>query len=183
MWIHKIDRPHAWQEDRGIGRSYGYNRNETEAHYNTRKQLLHMLTKVAGNGGNLLLCVGPKADGAIPELQRRRLLEMGAWLDANGESIYGSTASPFWPRKFAWGTCTAKPGRIYLHVWDSQTTRIELPGLTNNVLAAYLLADKTRRPLAVRRNERAVTIELPERLPDPDVTVVAVEIELKPAAK
>jgi len=168
---------HAWQEDRGIGASYGYNRNETEAHYNTRRQLLEMLTKVAGNGGNLLLCVGPKADGTIPEVQRRRLLEIGAWLKTNGESIYGSEASPFWPKKFAWGTCTRKPGRLYLHVWDPETSRIELPGLTNEVLGATLLADAARKPLAVRRDERAVVIELPERLPDPDVSVVAVAID------
>ena len=70
---------HPWQEDRGIGASYGYNRNETEQHYDSRGQLLRMLTKVSGNGGNLLLCVGPLPDGTIPELQRGV-----CWRSANG---------------------------------------------------------------------------------------------------
>jgi hypothetical protein len=54
---------HPWQEDRGMGASYGYNRNEDIHDYNTRGQLLQMLAKCAGNGGNLLLNVDPTAMG------------------------------------------------------------------------------------------------------------------------
>ena len=172
---------HPWQEDRGIGASYGYNRNETEQHYDSRGQLLRMLTKVAGNGGNLLLCVGPLPDGTIPEVQRRRLLEIGQWLKVNGESIYGSKASPFWPRKLAWGSCTSKPGRLYLHVYGTPGEQIALRGLTNRVTAAYWLGDPCRTPLPLDAEDHNLTIHLPAKLPDADVSVIALEIEGEPA--
>jgi len=83
-------KDHPWQEDRGMGDSYGYNRNENVFNYNTGKQLIDMLTKCAMNGGNLLLDIGPTADGRIPVIMQDRLLEMGRWLKVNGEAVYGT---------------------------------------------------------------------------------------------
>jgi len=104
---------YPWQEDRGIGASYGYNRNEDIHDYNTRGQLLQMLAKCAGNGGNFLLNIGPAADGSVPVIMQERLAQIGQWLSVNCEAIYGSKASPFWPRKFKWGTCTCKAGKLF----------------------------------------------------------------------
>ena len=81
---------HPWQEDRGIGHSYGYNRNEDLGDYDTPEALIHMLVKAASNGGNLLLDVGPTADGRIPVIMQERLLQIGRWLAVNGEAIYGT---------------------------------------------------------------------------------------------
>ena len=69
------------------------------------------------------------------------------------------------------------PGRLYLHVWDPKTKQLELPGLSDQVKAVYLLADKAKNPLVQRRNGQTLTIDLPETLPDPNVSVVVVEIE------
>lgn len=83
---------HAWEESRGIGTSYGFNRFETLAHYFTSKQLINLLIDKVSNGGNLLLNIGPDANGLIPTIMQERLLDIGAWLKVNGEAIYGTSS-------------------------------------------------------------------------------------------
>jgi alpha-L-fucosidase len=79
-----------WEACRGIGNSFGYNREETEAHYSSSAELIHELCDVVARGGNLLLDVGPTAIGRVPWPQAKRLLELGWWLRENGDAIYKS---------------------------------------------------------------------------------------------
>jgi alpha-L-fucosidase len=79
-----------WELCRGLGRSFGYNAQETAADILTGTQLVHLLADVIAHGGNLLINVGPDGTGHIPDLQQRPLHELGAWLDANGEAIYAT---------------------------------------------------------------------------------------------
>jgi alpha-L-fucosidase len=81
---------HAWEENRGIGHSYGYNRNEDLADYATGQRLLLTLVDTVSRGGNLLLNIGPTADGRIPVEMQDRLAYLGAWLAHNGEAIYAT---------------------------------------------------------------------------------------------
>jgi alpha-L-fucosidase len=81
---------HPWEESRGMGRSYGYNRAENIDHYRTSAELVHELMDVVARGGNLLLNVGPTADGRIPVMMQQRLRDVGSWLRINGEAIYGT---------------------------------------------------------------------------------------------
>ena len=85
-----IGTAHPWEESRGMGRSYGYNRAENINHYRTSKELVHELVDVVSRGGNLLLNVGPTADGRIPVIMQQRLRDMGSWLRINGEAIFGT---------------------------------------------------------------------------------------------
>lgn len=82
---------HPWEESRGIGTSYGYNRFETTDHYLSSKELIHILIDKVSNGGNFLLNVGPDGTGMIPVVMQERLLDIGSWLKMNGEAIYGSS--------------------------------------------------------------------------------------------
>ena len=79
-----------WESTRGLGSSFGFNRFEPESSYLTAAEIVHQLVDVVARGGNLLLNVGPAADGSVPWIQAERLLAVGWWLRTNGAALYGS---------------------------------------------------------------------------------------------
>jgi alpha-L-fucosidase len=86
-----IGAPAKKQEaTQAMGTSFGYNAQETEAHYLRPGDLIDLLINDVSKDTNLLLDIGPRADGTIPEPMTMRLKEIGDWLTINGESIYGS---------------------------------------------------------------------------------------------
>ena len=118
------DGSHPWEENRGIGHSFGYNRNEPIENYMTGKQLVWVLADLVSRGGNLLLDVGPTADGRIPLLQQARLLELGDWLAVNGEAIHGTRP---WTKSAQW-TAGERPEQGYKQ-YRQQYDILELAGL------------------------------------------------------
>jgi alpha-L-fucosidase len=159
---------------------WGYNRYETEFH--SASQLIRQLVEIVSKGGNLLLNVGPRPDGRIQDDFIARLRRIGEWLRTNGEAIYGTRASVFERLPF-FGRCTVKGRTLYIHVmgWPADG-RIRLPGLVTDVKKACLLADRSKA-LAVRRDGKDVLVTLPDRAPDPDATVVAVELDGPPVVE
>jgi alpha-L-fucosidase len=79
-----------WETCRGIGTSFGYNRQESARTYMSPSELIHVFVDVVARGGNLLINVGPTASGDIPWAQAERLLALGWWLRINGEAIYST---------------------------------------------------------------------------------------------
>lgn len=82
---------HYWEESRGMGYSYGYNREEDAWDYNSTSSLVLQLIDKVSRGGNFLLDIGPDEHGKIPPIMQERLLEIGDWLAINGEAIYGTS--------------------------------------------------------------------------------------------
>jgi alpha-L-fucosidase len=94
----------AWENCRGMGLSFGYNRMETAEHTMDGPTTVRHFVDVVSRGGNLLLDVGLTAAGEVPELQRRPLDYLGAWNRRHGEAVFGSrplgrpSADPIWNR-------------------------------------------------------------------------------------
>jgi len=84
------DFTNVWENNRGMGLSFGYNAQEDERHFMTKHKLISLLLDTVANNGNLLINVGPCADGTIQEEQTSRLLAMGEWLDVHGDGIYAT---------------------------------------------------------------------------------------------
>lgn len=89
-----FDTLFPWAECRGLGRSFGLNHNEPLSNYLSSHELICHFAKLVAAGGGLTLNVGPEADGRIPLLQQERLLDLGHWLQINGEAIYASRPCP-----------------------------------------------------------------------------------------
>jgi len=164
-----------WETCMTMNDTWGYKSHDNN--WKSAQDLIRKLADVTSKGGNFLLNVGPTSEGLIPQPSVERLAVMGQWMKVNSESIYGTTASPL--GSFPWGRCTAKPGRLYLHVFDwPKDGRLEVPWLRSEVKKAYLLADKKRRTLPVDRlSVDQLVIGVPEKAPDAINTVVVLEVE------
>lgn len=81
--------PTVWETCMTMGDQWSYRPNDR---YKSPRELLHLLIDVVAKGGNLLLNVGPDADGALPAPAVSRMRALGDWLRVNGEAIYGTRA-------------------------------------------------------------------------------------------
>jgi alpha-L-fucosidase len=148
-------RPEPWQTDTSLSNtSWGYIQGDT---YKQPKELIHELVDVVSKNGNLLLNIGPRSDGTIPEAAQKTLLAIGDWLHVNGEAIYGSrpwtkfgegptelasgtfqdkVEKPFTPEDFRF-TTSVRPGK------EDALYAIELGWPTNGESVIHSLAAGT----------------------------------------
>jgi alpha-L-fucosidase len=142
--------------------------------WKSAETIIHNLIDIASKGGNYLLNVGPTKEGLIPQPSVERLRDVGAWMKQNGESIYGTTASPF-GTQLSFGRATSKPGRGYLHVFDWPADgKLRLPSWGANVKKAYLLSNR-KAGLKFDQQRNEVTIQVPATAPNPIASVIVVE--------
>jgi len=161
-----------WEVCMTMNDHWGY--NAWDNNWKSSKDLIRKLSTIAGKGGNFLLNVGPTSMGTIPDSSQKILREIGAWLQVNGEAIYGTSASPFY--YVPWGQATRKGQTLYLHVFDWPDNRIIRFPMSNKVLQAFLLTDKTHK-LKVIRKGSFTEISLPERPIDEAVTIIEVQFK------
>jgi alpha-L-fucosidase len=156
-----------WETPATINDTWGYKADDHN--WKSPQDLIHKLVDIISKGGNYLLNVGPTAEGVIPEPSVERLLAMGDWLQVNGEAVYGTRPGPI--QGVNWCRSTAKPEKLYLHVFDwPQNGEIKLPGVQTS--RAYLLSDPAQGSLPVTYEDDRVIIKGPSQAPDPVDTVV-----------
>ena len=165
-----------WEVCMTMNTSWGYKWYDED--WKTTKTLVQYLTDIASKGGNFLLNVGPTAEGEIPQPSIERLKAIGTWMKVNGESIYGTTASPFF--KLPWGRCTKKVDKkettLYLHVFNwPKNGKLEIPELTSNIKSATLLANGNS--LSAETTSNGVVIDIPSAPLDEINTVIKLEID------
>lgn len=136
----KVDRSEKWEMCRGMGLSFGYNAYESDDQLISVKDLISLLVGTVANNGNLLINIGPKADGTIPAEQEKRLLALGEWLEVNGDGIYGTRCSERESLTFENGIAfhfTCKEGEQFVFVdgiGEGMTT-VEIPGVFGSLTA------------------------------------------------
>lgn len=149
--------------------SWGY--SALDQNWKSPTEIIHLLATVSGKGGNLLLNVGPDAEGRLPRGSTDRFKEVGEWLSANGRSVYGTLGSPVGDVPF--GAVTRRPGEIYLHVLHRpESGELLVPNVSVEVRDARFLVGG--RPLKWRCSGSDLLVTLPDALPDRRNTVIAV---------
>lgn len=167
-----------WESCMTMNNNWGYNKNDNN--WKSAEDLTQKLIDIASKGGNFLLNVGPTSEGLFPQASVERLQLIGEWMKINGESIYGTEASPF--KKLSWGRCTQKTNsgntRLYLHVFDwPQNNQLILPGLGSEIQNARALAGNTA--VKYSRKENGYVIDLTGVTKQNYATVIAVDLKGK----
>jgi len=167
-----------WETCMTMNSTWGY--KSFDNNWKSTETLLHNLIDIASKGGNYLLNVGPTSQGVIPEPSVERLHAIGAWMKANSEAIYDTTASPF-PQQLPWGRCTKKVSKdgatLYLHVFDWPADgKLVVPALEGKVESAQLLADGKSLPMTLDATG-ALVLSLPQTAPDKISSTIKLEVK------
>ncbi len=167
----------SWEACLTLNENWGFHAGDHN--WKSAKQVVRMLCETASKDGNLLLNVGPRSDGTIPEPSARILREAGDWLRRNGEGIYGTSRSPFsWTN---WGRITTRGNTVYLHIFDGTGPELCVAEIKNRVLSARLL-DGGAPVEFEQHSDRLFLRGLPDPLVDPIATTIALEVEGEPQA-
>jgi len=170
-----------WEAISTTNDTWGYKKNDNN--FKPGWVLIRQMAHAAGHNGNYLLNVGPTAEGLIPEPAVKSLNEVGQWMKVNGESIYGTSGGPF-NYDISWGVITAKPGKLYLHVFEWPGTELLLCGLKNKVTGATLLANgkklKFKQIVTKSPQNYSLSVSLPGGAPDKSDSVIALDIDGEP---
>jgi alpha-L-fucosidase len=171
--------------------NWGFNRGETD--WKTPQQVVDLLACAAQGVGNLLLNVGPRPDGSLPEQAVHALEAVGDWLArCGGEAIYETERFTFGlmersdqrgESRSDWcfhGPFTAKANNLYLLVRRWQPETLTLGGLQMNVKRVVLLGDEEREVAFKQNGTRIVLTGLPVDAPDPVCPVIRFECDQKP---
>ncbi|MFA7174631.1 MAG: alpha-L-fucosidase [Kiritimatiellia bacterium] len=164
-----------WETCMTLNTSWGY--SEHDHAWKSPELLIRNLIDIASKGGNYLLNIGPKADGAIPIQSVEALKAIGAWMKVNHEAIYATTASPF--AQLAWGRATSKGNTLYLHVFEWPADGQLVVPMQADVARAVLLA-APGQALKAEVAGSQTKISLPAKAPDSIASVIRLDLRSAP---
>ncbi len=172
-----------WQSPATVAHSWGF--HATDSEWKSTTTLLKALINNVSLNGNLLLNIGPRANGDVPWEIQQRLLEMGNWLTVNGESVYGAGAFDLPKNQHDWGKITCKKAgektTLYYHVFNwPLNKKLFVTGISSKPGKIWLLSNKEENPLKFTHKGAYTEIELPDEQPDQFVSVIAAEYASKP---
>lgn len=170
-----------WELCMTMNDSWGYQHNDTN--YKSPNQVIRILVDCISMGGNLLLDIGPKADGTIPIEQVNILKELGRWTNKHAEAIYETRAGI--PAEHFYGpTALNKEGNIlYLYVPHKPNGPLMLKGLKNKINRMWVVGNGTKLNWDIKMKQYwssvpgIVYIDVPEVVLDEQVTVIAVLLD------
>ncbi|MEM7484586.1 MAG: alpha-L-fucosidase [Bacteroidota bacterium] len=173
-----------WQTPATVAHSWGFNAMENQ--WKSTTTLLQSLIGNVSLNGNMMLNIGPRANGEVPYEIRQRLEEIGQWLTINGNSIYGAQAFDLSKDMHDWGKITCKKLKdgkalIFLHVhnWPLHK-QLPVTGIKSKPKKIYLLADKQKVPLDFHFNNVIINVDLPEKQPDEYISTIVLEFDSYP---
>jgi alpha-L-fucosidase len=172
-----IDPERPWESCMTMNDHWGY--NPADQNWKPTFQLIRNLVRCASGNGNYLLNLGPDADGRIPPESVERLRQMGRWLRANGESVYGTQFAKIRRVGPVQTVPTVKGNTLYIHACHWPGTEFALGNIGNKVLSARLVAGGV--PIKFRQEGARVFLTgLPQYAPDEYDTVIALECDGPP---
>jgi len=157
-----------------INGAWGYNAEDKR--FKSAKDLIHYLVKAAGYNANFLLNVGPMPSGKIQPEFVDRLKQVGAWLEKNGETIYGTRGGPLTPRP--WGVTTRKGNKVYLHILNWQDPVLAMPKMPRKVKSATFFKDGGKVEF-LEHDKYGFFIRNPQGFSDEYDTIVVLELAEK----
>lgn len=166
----------AWETPATLNHTWGFKANDN--HWKSLDYLLNLLMNCASKGVNYLLNVGPTAEGVIPQPSVDLLEQMGAWLERNGEAIYGTSATPF-PVDPIWGRVTCNGQTLYLLIKQWPSENLHLMGLRTQVRSARILG-ATEAVVGIHQETDSVALTLPAEAPEEQISVVALDLDGAP---
>ncbi|WP_438348466.1 alpha-L-fucosidase [Paenibacillus sp. FA6] len=153
-----------WESIITLNDSWGY--KKSDHNWKSSVAIIRQIIDVVSKNGNLAINIGPMATGEWDPVSESILLEIGSWLDTNGDSIYGAGAGPT-ARPF-WGRCTLKGNTLYLHVFDRPAgCKLIVPGLKTSVQRVYAL-DGGKEMAFLQVSEQDLEVELPDLMDSGD---------------
>lgn len=172
-----------WELCMTINNNWGYQPQDTN--WKTPFEIITIFVDAVSHGGNLLLDIGPRADGTIPDEQASVLKELGAWNKRNGESIFGTVAG-IPPGHFAGPSTLSKDSTtLFLFLPGKTSGQVVIKGLDNQIQAITMLGAGTKLTHKVvgkiswSHVPGLVYINVPAEGQDPYVTVLKLQLEKK----